>query len=150
MRHFCCQNWYMCSELLLLHKINDDTQLVNTNTHTRTHARTHTHIDHFSHKSFISFWSIVYSRANVCIHQNFHVIIIDQWNQTARLYEIKVTFIYSRAILDTVTSECRLKRVICKTWSGRVANSVDPDQTPQIVASDQGLQCLLEVQDVKR
>ena len=57
------------------------------------------------------------------IHQNFftvfvNVIIIDQWNQTASLYEIQVTVIYSRAILVTVTSECRVKRVICKTWMG--------------------------------
>ena len=39
------------------------------------------------------FGSIVYSRAKVYIHQNFlkvivHVIIIDQWNQAARMYEI--------------------------------------------------------------
>ena len=55
------------------------------------------------------FWSIVYNRAKVYIHQTFskvvvHVIIIDQWNQTARLYENQVTIIYSRAILITVMS----------------------------------------------
>ena len=57
------------------------------------------------------------------MHQNFlkvvvHVVIIDQWNKTAGLYEIQVTVIYSRAILVTLTSESNLKRVICKTWTG--------------------------------
>ena len=52
--------------------------------------------------------SIVYNRATVYIHQNVlnvvvYVIIIDQWNQTARLYEIQLTVIYSRAILVVVT-----------------------------------------------
>ena len=32
-------------------------------------------------------------------------MIIDQYNQTARLYEIQVKVIYSRAILVTVMSE---------------------------------------------
>ena len=32
-----------------------------------------------------------------------HVIIIVQWNQTACLYEIQVTDIYSRAVLVAVT-----------------------------------------------
>ena len=45
------------------------------------------------------FGSIVYSQAKVHIHQNFlivvvHVIIIDQWNQTTRLYEIQVKVIF--------------------------------------------------------
>ena len=69
------------------------------------------------------FGSIVYNRTKVYMHQNFlkvvvHVVIIDQWNKTASLYEIQVTVIYSRAILVTLTSECSLKRVICKTWTG--------------------------------
>ena len=43
-------------------------------------------------------------------------------------------------------------RVLCtegisKTWTGlnagTLANSVDPDQTPQNAASDQGMYCLL-------
>ena len=43
--------------------------------------------------------------------QNFlkvivHVIIIDQLNQTACLYEIQVTVIYSQAILGAMASEC--------------------------------------------
>ena len=35
-----------------------------------------------------------------------HVIIADQWNQTAHLYEIQVTIIYGRDILFAVTTEC--------------------------------------------
>ena len=36
-----------------------------------------------------------------------HEIIIDQWNRTARLYEIQVAVIYSRAILVTLASVSR-------------------------------------------
>ena len=55
--------------------------------------------------------SIVYSKAIEYRRQNFlkvvvHVIIIDQCNQTARVYEIQVTVTDSRAILVGVTSEC--------------------------------------------
>ena len=58
--------------------------------------------------------------------------------------------IYSRAFLVAVTSECRVKRVICKTWTGTLANSADPNQTPQnAAASDQGVHCLLKLQEVK-
>ena len=35
-----------------------------------------------------------------------HVIIIDQLNQTACLYEIQVTVIYSQAILGAMASKC--------------------------------------------
>ena len=73
------------------------------------------------------------------------MIVMDQWNQTACLYEIQVTVIYSHAILVTVTSGCGVKRVIC----GTLADSADPDQTQQIVASDQSLHCLLKLQEVK-
>ena len=45
-----------------------------------------------------------------------HVIIIDQWNQIACLYEIQVTVIYSSTIFATVRSECHVNRVILKTW----------------------------------
>ena len=38
-----------------------------------------------------------------------------------------------------------MKRVICKTWSGTLANSADPDQMPQNEASDQSLHCLLKL-----
>ena len=53
------------------------------------------------------FGSIIYNLSIVYIRQNFleivvHVILIDQLNQIARLYEIQVTVIYSRAILVTV------------------------------------------------
>ena len=93
--------------------------------------------------------SIVYNSAKLYTHQNFlkvvvHVIISDQLNQTARLYEIQ-TVIYDRAILVAVTSECRVKRIICKTWIGTWGNSADPDQTP----SDQGLHCLLKLRKLR-
>ena len=42
-----------------------------------------------------------------------------------------------------MTSDCRVKRVICKTWTGTLTNSANPDQTPQYAASDQGMHCLL-------
>ena len=56
---------------------------------------------------------------------------------------------YSRTILVSVKSECHVKRVICKTWIGTLADSVDPDQTPQNAASDHGLHCLLKLQEVQ-
>ena len=33
------------------------------------------------------------------------------------------------AILVAVTLECSVKRVVCKTWTGTLANSADPNQT---------------------
>ena len=57
--------------------------------------------------------------------------------------------IYRRAILVAVTSECRVKRVIWKTWTRTLANSADPDQTPQNAASDPGLHCLFKSQEVQ-
>ena len=88
------------------------------------------------------------------IHLNFlqvvvHMIIIDQWNQTARLYEIEVTIIFNRAILVALTSECHVKTVIWQTWTGILTNSADADQTPQNAASDLGLYCLFKLQEVK-
>ena len=56
-----------------------------------------------------------------------YMIITDQCNQTS-LDEIQVTVIYSHAILVAVTSECSVKRVIFKTWTGTLPNSADPDQ----------------------
>ena len=38
---------------------------------------------------------------------------------------------FRRAVLVAVTSEGRVKKVICKTWTGTLANSAAPDQTPQ-------------------
>ena len=38
---------------------------------------------------------------------------------------------------------------ICKTWIGTLANSADSDQVPQNAVSDQGLHCLLKLQEVK-
>ena len=73
------------------------------------------------------------------------MIIIDQW--------IQMTVIDSYAILVAVMSECWVKRVICKTWTGlsagTMANSADPDQMPQNAASDQGLHALLKFKEVK-
>ena len=66
------------------------------------------------------------------------------------LDEIQVTVIYSRAIL--VARQSAVESVFCKTWTvtfETLANNADPDQTPQKVASDQGLHCLLKLQEVK-
>ena len=87
------------------------------------------------------------------MHQPFltvvvHVIIIDQCNQTAHLYEIQITVIYSRATV-AVTSGFHVMRVICKTWTGIFANSTYSDQTSLNAASDQGLHGLLKLQEVK-
>ena len=76
------------------------------------------------------------------------MIITDQRNQTAHLYEIQVTVIYSCAILVTVT-ECRAKRVNYKTWTETFANSAGPDKTPQNAASDQGLRCMFTLKEIK-
>ena len=70
-------------------------------------------------------------------------------NSRICLYEIQLKVIYSRAILVIVTSEWRVKRVIWKKWTGTLANSADPGQKPQNVTSDQGLHCLLKLQEVK-
>ena len=96
-------------------------------------------------QNYVVLESIVYNRAKVYIHQNFHtvviyVMIIYRWNQTVRLCKI-----YSGAILVTVASECPVKRVICKTWTGALANSADPDQTLQNAVSDQGMHQLLKI-----
>ena len=40
-------------------------------------------------------------------------------------------------------------RLFCKIWTGTLANSADLDQTLQNVASNQGLHCLLNLQEVK-
>ena len=45
--------------------------------------------------------------------------------------------------------QCSVKKVIFKTWTGKLANSADPDQTPQNAASDQGLHRLFKLQEVK-
>ena len=66
------------------------------------------------------------------------MIIIDPQSQTIRLYEHQVTVINSRASLVAVTSECHVKRVICKMLTGALATSADPDQTPRNAASDPG------------
>ena len=54
--------------------------------------------------------------------------------------------IYSRAVLVGVTSECLLKKVICKTWTGTFAKNADLDQTAQNAMSDQSLYYLLKLQ----
>ena len=78
---------------------------------------------HYLSLQTIVFGSIVYK------HQDFlkvvvHMIIIDQWNQVARLYEIQVTVIYSRAILVTVTSQTNVLFFCCFfLWSCTVKNS---------------------------
>ena len=56
-------------------------------------------------------------------------------------------------MLGTVMPECCIKWVICKTktglCAGTLANNADPDQMPQNTVSDQGLDCLLKLQEVK-
>ena len=61
------------------------------------------------------------------------------------------TVIYCRAILVTVTSACRVKRVICKTWTGSLENkkvvfcppfrTILPAHTPRQL-THQCFQCL--------
>ena len=55
------------------------------------------------------------------------MIINELCNQNYRLDEIQVTVIYNCAILVTVTSECHVKRVICKTWTEALADIADLD-----------------------
>ena len=64
-------------------------------------------------------------------------------------YEIHTIVICSHAIFVAVTSECPITRVICKTLSGTLSNSADPDQMQQNAASDQDLHCLLKLQEAK-
>ena len=56
-------------------------------------------------------------------------------------------FVVYNCPVVTVTSECCVKRVICYTWTafraGALANSANPDRTPQNMASDQCLHYLL-------
>ena len=66
--------------------------------------------------------------------------------------EFQVTVIYSNINLVTVTSECRVKRVICKIWTETfrtLANSADQDQMQQNAASVQDFHFLLQLQEVK-
>ena len=70
-----------------------------------------------------------------------------QWSQTTRLYKIQVTVIHSLAILVSVTLECRVKGVICKTRTEHWRTV--QIRRPQNTASDQGLHCLLKLQAVK-
>ena len=97
--------------------------------------------------------SIVCNSAIIYKRQNFfqvvlHVIIIEQCNQTVRLYEIQVTVTYSRNGLVAVTSECSVKNVMCKIWTGTLVNSSEHDQTPQNAAPDEGLHCILKLLEV--
>ena len=52
-----------------------------------------------------------------------------------------------------MTSEYCGRKVICKTWTGlragTLANSTDPHQMLNSAAFDQGLHCLLKLQEVK-
>ena len=70
-----------------------------------------------------------------CLKVLIRVIIIDQWRRTV------------------VTSECCIKKIICKIYTGlsagTLANRADPDQTPQNAASDPNLRCLLNLQESK-
>ena len=65
------------------------------------------------------------------------------------MFILQVLVINSCAILVTVMSECCVQRVFCKTWTGILAHSKDLDQMLHSAASDQGLHCLLQLQEVK-
>ena len=58
-------------------------------------------------------------------------------------------FVRTQGILVAVKSECSVKRVSCKAWTGTSSDHADPDQTLQNAASDQDLYCLRKVQEVK-
>ena len=62
---------------------------------------------------------------------------------------IQATVIYTCTVLVTVTLVWRVKRVICKTWTETLVNNTNPDLKLLNVASDQGLHCLLKLQEVK-
>ena len=64
----------------------------------------------FLGRLFIVDTKYTYTKIKVVVH----VIINDQWNQTARLYEIQMTVIYSHTILVAVTSECPVKKLSAK------------------------------------
>ena len=64
-------------------------------------------------------------------------------------YKIQVRVINSRAVLVAVTLQCRVKRDIYIALTVTHANSADTDQMLQNTASDQGLHCLLKLQEVK-
>ena len=74
------------------------------------------------------------------------------WLSLTNEIKLWVVAIYNQAIV-TVMSECCVKSVICKTWTWLSAvtlgNSAVPDQMLQNTASDQGLHCLLKLQEVK-
>ena len=108
----------------------------------------------WSKSDLFIFGSVVYNQANVYIYQDFlkvvvHAIITNQWSQTTCKYKFQATVIYSHPILVTAMSVWCVKRVIGKTWTGTLANSADPDQMPQNMACDQGLNCLLKLYEVK-
>ena len=61
------------------------------------------------------------------------------------------SFIAALCLSLSVTSVLLIEGY-CKTWTGTLgtlANSADPDQMLQNVASDQGLHCLLKLQEFK-
>ena len=104
------------------------------------------------HICYIFFWSIIYNRAKECIHQNFLRLFtwLSLTNEiNSAFVEIQITVICSCAILCSVKSECCVTQFICKTWTGTLVNSADPDQMPQNAASDKGLHCWLKLQEVR-
>ena len=58
--------------------------------------------------------------------------------------------LFIAALFLSLWLQYRVKRVICKTWTGTLASSAGQDQTPQNTASDQGLHCLVKLQEVLR
>ena len=100
--------------------------------------------------SSVHFWVVCFKQSSHSIQTQknvllvvVHVLITDQCGQD----EIQVTVIDSCTCLVAVMSQCSVKRIICKSMTGILTNSEDPDQTPQNAASDQGLHCLLKLQE---
>ena len=87
-----------------------------------------------AHKQSLLFWSRLFTTEpkypkGCCPHD---------FSLTNKIKLCVFTKIQVMAFLVAVTSECRVKRVIYKTWTGTLANSTEPAQTQQ-----KGLHCLL-------
>ena len=82
----------------------------------------------------------------------FHIIILLLFIEDLKFQQVRFLVdcitksrlrLFIAVIFVAVTSECRLKWVICKTWTGILTNRANTDQTPQNATSDQCLHCLL-------
>ena len=74
-----------------------------------------------------------------------HLIIIDQWNQTALVRNPGKGHLEPRySYRCDVRVPCKAGYLEKLDWEFELANSVDPDQMSQNAASEQGLSCLLK------